>query len=146
MIRIDVESFKQCFKEKEGVVINTFHGVKGEEYTTVIAFGLLYGYVPHWNIINNKPLRYQTDETKKLLYVVCSRAKKNLYLFSEQGRTTKKGWELPPTKEIESVAYMYDDLEIGDLSFHLEIRLLNLDCQMESGSALKYASRMGKQL
>lgn len=58
MIRIDVESFKQCFKEKEGVVINTFHGVKGEEYTTVIAFGLLYGYVPHWNIINNKPLRY----------------------------------------------------------------------------------------
>lgn len=112
MIRIDVESFKQCFKEKEGVVINTFHGVKGEEYTTVIAFGLLYGYVPHWNIINNKPLRYQTDETKKLLYVVCSRAKKNLYLFSEQGRTTKKGWELPPTKEIESVAYMYDDLEI----------------------------------
>lgn len=33
-----------------------------------------------------------------------------------------------------------------DLSFHLEIRLLNLDCQMESGSALKYASRMGKQL
>lgn len=112
MIRIDVESFKQCFKEKEGVVINTFHGVKGEEYTTVIAFGLLYGYVPHWNIINNKPLRYQTDETKKLLYVVCSRAKKNLYLFSEQGRTTKKGWELPPTKEIESVAYMYDDLEM----------------------------------
>lgn len=110
---VDVESFKQCFKEKEGVVINTFHGVKGEEYTTVIALGLLYGYVPHWNIINNKPLRYQTDETKKLLYVVCSRAKKNLYLFSEQGRTTKKGWELPPTKEIESVAYMYDDLEIS---------------------------------
>lgn len=110
---VDVESFKQCFKEKEGVVINTFHGVKGEEYTTVIAFGLLYGYVPHWNIINNKPLRYQTDETKKLLYVVCSRAKKNLYLFSEQGRTTKKRWELSPTKEIESVAYMYDDLEIS---------------------------------
>ncbi len=113
MIRIDVESFKQCFKEKEGVVINTFHGVKGEEYTTVIAFGLLYGYVPHWNIINNKPLRYQTDETKKLLYVVCSRAKKISIFFSEQGRTTKKGWELPPTKEIESVAYMYDDLEIS---------------------------------
>ena len=58
MIRIDVESFKQCFKEKEGVVINTFHGVKGEEYTTVIAFGLLYGYVPHWNIINNSHTRY----------------------------------------------------------------------------------------
>lgn len=34
----DIDVFEQCFKEKEGVVINTFHGVKGEEYTTVIAF------------------------------------------------------------------------------------------------------------
>lgn len=43
MIRIDVESFKQCFKEKEGVVINTFHGVKGE--------GIYYGdcfWAPIW--------------------------------------------------------------------------------------------------
>lgn len=41
----DIDTFKQCFKEKEGVVINTFHGVKGEEYTTVIAFGILNGYM-----------------------------------------------------------------------------------------------------
>lgn len=87
---VDVESFKQCFKEKEGVVINTFHGVKGEEYTTVIAFGLLYGYVPHWNIINNKPLRYQTDETKKLLYVVCSRDKKISIFFRNRGVLRKR--------------------------------------------------------
>ena len=30
---------------------------------------------------------------RKLLYVLCSRAKKNLYLFSEYGRTTKNGLE-----------------------------------------------------
>ena len=107
------ENIEKTIVLVEGTSDKDILGVKGEEYTTVIAFGLLYGYVPHWNIINNKPLRYQTDETKKLLYVVCSCAKKNLYLFSEQGRTTKKGWELPPTKEIESVAYMYDDLEIS---------------------------------
>ena len=47
----DIDVFRQCFKEKEGVVINTFHGVKGEEYTTVIAFGILKGYIPHWDII-----------------------------------------------------------------------------------------------
>lgn len=107
----DVEVFKQCFKEKEGVVINTFHGVKGEEYTTVIAFGILNGYIPHWDTMINKPLDYRENETKKLLYVVCSRAKKNLYLFSEQGRTTKKGISLTSTDEIASIDYKYDNLK-----------------------------------
>lgn len=107
----DVGVFKQCFKEKEGVVINTFHGVKGEEYTTVIAFGILNGYIPHWDIIINEPPDYREDETKKLLYVVCSRAKENLYLFSEQGRTTKRGEPLLPTDEIVAIDYEYDDLE-----------------------------------
>ena len=106
----DVEVFKQCFKEKEGVVINTFHGVKGEEYTTVIAFGILNGYIPHWDTIINKSQDYREDETKKLLYVVCSRAKKNLYLFSEQGRTTRTGTPLAPTDEIASINYEYDGL------------------------------------
>ena len=105
----DVEVFKQCFKEKEGVVINTFHGVKGEEYTTVIAFGILNGYIPHWDIIINKTPQYREVETKKLLYVVCSRAKKNLYLFSEQGRTTQKGNLLTATDEIVEVSYNYDE-------------------------------------
>lgn len=107
----DIDVFKQCFKEKEGVVINTFHGVKGEEYTTVIAFGILNGYIPHWDTIINKPNNYRESETKKLLYVVCSRAKKNLYLFSEQGRTTRTGNLLTPTDEIVSLNYRYDTLE-----------------------------------
>lgn len=106
----DVDMFKQCFKEKEGVVINTFHGVKGEEYTTVIAFGILNGYIPHWDIIINKPLDYREAETKKLLYVVCSRAKKNLYLFSEQGRITQRGAPLLPTDEILAINYEYDSI------------------------------------
>lgn len=106
----DVEVFKQCFKEKEGVVINTFHGVKGEEYTTVIAFGILNGYIPHWDTIINKSQDYREEETKKLLYVVCSRAKKNLYLFSEKGRTTRAGTPLTPTDEIVSIKYKYDNL------------------------------------
>lgn len=104
----DIDVFRQCFKEKEGVVINTFHGVKGEEYTTVIAFGILKGYIPHWDIIINKSIDYQKNETKKLLYVVCSRAKKNLFLFSEQGRTTQKGAPLLSTDEILEIDYEYD--------------------------------------
>ena len=109
----DIDIFRQCFKEKEGVVINTFHGVKGEEYTTVIAFGILKGYIPHWDIIINKPIDYQKNETKKLLYVVCSRAKKNLFLFSEQGRTTQKGAPLLSTDEILEIDYEYDSLEVN---------------------------------
>ena len=79
--------------------INTFHGVKGEEYKVVIAFGLLNGYIPNWKIIYNKPLK-RNIETKKLLYVICSRAKQKLYLFSETGRTTNNGIELTPTDEL----------------------------------------------
>ena len=109
----DIDVFRQCFKEKEGVVIYTFHGVKGEEYTTVIAFGILKGYIPHWDIIINKPIDYQKNETKKLLYVVCSRAKKNLFLFSEQGRTTQKGAPLLSTDEILEIDYEYDSLEVN---------------------------------
>ncbi|RRC92410.1 ATP-dependent helicase [Erysipelotrichaceae bacterium OH741_COT-311] len=106
-----IDTFKQCFKEKEGVVINTFHGVKGEEYDTVIAFGILNGYIPHWDTIIRQSKQYREDETKKLLYVVCSRAKKNLYLFSEQGRTTTKGELLTSTDEMHAIEFEFDEFQ-----------------------------------
>lgn len=105
----DVDTFKQCFKEKEGVVINTFHGVKGEEYTTVIAFGILNGYIPHWNTIIKKSHDYRESESKKLLYVICSRAKKKLFLFSEQGHKNQNGKPYTPTDEIVAIDYKYDN-------------------------------------
>ncbi|MBV6714240.1 UvrD-helicase domain-containing protein [Paenibacillus chitinolyticus] len=79
-----VESFRNMFKQHKGVVVNTCQGVKGEEFETVIAYGLLEGLVPH------SSLKYQSQiaesSSKKLLYVICSRAKKNLHLISEDGR------------------------------------------------------------
>lgn len=98
-LSIDMESFNKCFREKKGVVINSYHGVKGEEYTTVIAFGLLNGYIPYWDLVYGD-YNKRVIETSKLLYVVCSRAKQNLYLISEQGRTTQKGKPLTPTEEL----------------------------------------------
>lgn len=103
----DMNAFRKCFQEKDGVVINSYHGVKGEEYTTVIAFGFLNGLIPNWNLIINKK-DSRTVETQKLLYVVCSRSKKNLYLFSEQGRTTRRGELLTPTDELVSSYNMFD--------------------------------------
>ncbi|MBR6985148.1 MAG: ATP-dependent helicase [Ruminococcus sp.] len=99
-LKTDYESMQKYYGLKKGVVISTIHGVKGQEYTTVIAFGLLNGKLPHWNIILKNDDTFQINETKKLLYVLCSRAKKNLYLFSECGYTTKSGNPYSPTKQL----------------------------------------------
>ncbi len=97
------------FKEKDGVVISTLHGTKGEEYHTVIVFGLLKGYLPHWDIvINHAGIAH--NETLKLLYVICSRAKENLYLFSECGHCTQKGAPYTPTPELSSALCNYDSV------------------------------------
>lgn len=66
------------------MVISTLHGVKGEEYTTVIAAGLLNGYLPHWDYIMNPTKKLcRRNETCKLLYVLCSRAKRTcIYLVN----------------------------------------------------------------
>lgn len=97
----DYDSICKCFREKEGIVVSTIHGVKGEEYTTVIAIGLLEGYLPNWDYILKPEMKpYRKNETLKLLYVLCSRAKENLYLFSETGHRTKKKNEYCPTQEL----------------------------------------------
>jgi len=97
----DIESFRKMFKHEEGVVVNTCHGIKGEEFDTVIAFGLLHGKLPNWN-------ETQENATEKLLYVICSRAKRELHLISETGRTTNSGKPYYPTRQLNSVIYNYD--------------------------------------
>jgi DNA helicase II / ATP-dependent DNA helicase PcrA len=97
----DIDSFRKMFQHEEGVVVNTCHGIKGEEFDTVIAFGLLHGRVPNWN----ESIEYAAE---KLLYVICSRAKKELHLISETGRTTGSGRPYLPTSQLNAVIYDYD--------------------------------------
>lgn len=105
----DCDAMKKCFKERKGIVINTIHGVKGEEYTTMIGFDLLTGHLPHWDYIYNNALKgVRHEETNKMLYVLCSRSKKNLYLYAESGRTTKKGYPLDTTEELANCNFTYD--------------------------------------
>jgi len=94
----DLPSFKRLFRHNNGVVVNTCHGIKGEEFQTVICFGLLNGFIP------NKGEADPEYAANKLLYVICSRAKKNLYLFAEQGH--KKNTVV--TQQLSAVAYTYD--------------------------------------
>lgn len=109
-LQSDYNSFAKTFKEKDGIVIGTIHSVKGEEFTTVIAFGLLDGYLPHNNYLYDEKYKGRKDEnTKHLLYVLCSRAKQNIYLFSERGRYTKTGNEYKCNYILDNYKFDYDE-------------------------------------
>lgn len=104
----DIEVFRGFFKESTGVVINTCHGVKGEEYDTVVAFGLLRGFIPHWNDIIDVPESVGESSESKMLYVVCSRAKENLYLIAESGRLTKSKRAYETSRLLQGCTFQYD--------------------------------------
>lgn len=97
----DIESFKRMFRQESGIVVNTCHGIKGEEFDTVIAFGLLQGKLPNWG-------ETTLNAAEKLLYVICSRAKRELHLISERGRTTMRGNPYHPTIILNAVQHDYD--------------------------------------
>jgi DNA helicase-2/ATP-dependent DNA helicase PcrA len=82
LLSSELSLFFKTFKEKSGVVITSCHKIKGEEYNTVIVFGILQGKIPHWEAIFSNSIS-DIDETKKMLYVIASRAKKQLYLIAE---------------------------------------------------------------
>lgn len=103
----DLDGFYRMFKQNKGITITTAHKVKGEEYDTIIAINLLNGKIPHWDEIFNSS-DGGVAAAKKLLYVICSRAKNNLYLFSERGYTTKPGNPLKPNRLLKSIDFIYD--------------------------------------
>ena len=48
------------------------------------------------------------QEAMKLLYVLCSRARRNLFLFSETGRKTQKGYAYTPSTELRYLTFDFD--------------------------------------
>lgn len=97
-----VETFKQVFMPKSGITVSTIHGVKGKEFDAVIGYGLLDGFVPHFSDKSE-------DSEKKLIYVLCSRARKHLCLISENGRIdryTKQSRQ--PSPSLNSHVFNYD--------------------------------------
>lgn len=92
--------FERTLRSKQGVVISTIHGVKGEEYGTIIAYGLLEGYIPHFKSIFEKGDSFARQESMNLLFVSCSRAKEKLFLIAENGHKTKRGDEYKKNKDL----------------------------------------------
>ena len=104
----DLQTFRKLFRHPSGIVISTCHGVKGEEYDTVIAFGLLRGYIPHWNVIIRGTLQVAADRESKLLYVICSRAKRRLHLIAESGRKTQRGDGYKTSPMLRTLEFRFD--------------------------------------
>ena len=107
----ELDAFTKMFREKTGVVITSCHKIKGEEYDTVMSYGILQGMIPHWSTIYGRtPNVSELDEARRMLYVIASRAKKSLYLFAEQGRTTRGGYPYALTEILQEYDYDYDTL------------------------------------
>ena len=104
----DIAYLRKVFRHPSGVVVSTCHGVKGEEYETVICFGLLEGYIPNWRVIIDGTDLEAREQAAKLLYVVCSRAKKYLHLVAEAGRATTRGNPYQTNQNIGGLIYGYD--------------------------------------
>jgi len=102
----DIEYFRKVFKQKEGITVSTIHGVKGEEYDTMIGFALLDDYLPHFSDPN------KDDSSRKLLYVLASRARKNLHIISEKERAVNfyNPDGKSPTPLLLSYDFEYDTL------------------------------------
>lgn len=100
----EVAMFRKVFDEKTGITVSTIHGVKGSEFEAVIAFGLLEGMVPHFNEDD------KIAAANKLLYVICSRAKKNLHLISEAGRRRGQNNIYQPTDILLACSFGYDQI------------------------------------
>lgn len=99
-----IENFRNVFNQNGGVSISTIHSVKGAEFDTVIAFGLLEGFVPHFSDVENG-----RENAKKLLYVIGSRARKNLHLISEQGHG-RYPYEKVVTQELAEINFQYSEI------------------------------------
>lgn len=98
----DISTFRKVFENRSGITVSTIHGVKGAEYDTVIAYALLEDMVPHFNDPNGQ------DSAMKLLYVIGSRARKNLHLISERGRVNGIRNEYHATVKLAECTFDYD--------------------------------------
>ncbi|MCV0280451.1 ATP-dependent helicase [Pseudomonas aeruginosa] len=99
----DVSFFRKAFQARSGILVSTIHGVKGAEFDVVIAHTLLQGMVPHFNDAGGD------DSAKKLLYVIGSRARRHLHMFSEAGRARgRRGDTWEATRLLRACVFPYD--------------------------------------
>lgn len=100
----DLAFFKRALQPRTGITVSTIHGVKGAEFDVVIVYALLEGMVPHFNDADGDA------SAQKMLYVVGSRARKHLHLFSETGRPRSRRDVYRPTSRLAAYGFDYDTI------------------------------------
>lgn len=98
----EIDAFRRVFRHRSGITLSTIHGIKGDEYDTVIAYALLEGMVPHFADTDG------SNSAKRLMYVIASRARKNLHLIAERGRRNGLGEEYAPTDVLRRCQFHYN--------------------------------------
>lgn len=68
-------------REREGVILSTIHGVKGDQFKNVYIINCVEDTIPYSNSIKEN-----LEEERRLFYVGITRAMDNLYLFSPRSR------------------------------------------------------------
>jgi DNA helicase II / ATP-dependent DNA helicase PcrA len=101
----DIATFRKVFQTRSGITISTIHGIKGAEFDAVIAYALLEDMVPHFNDPNGQV------SAMKLLYVIGSRARRNLHLISERERYRQNSTsEYQATRKLAECRFAYNDI------------------------------------
>ena len=103
--------FKSAKPDEDVVTISTIHSAKGLEWHTVFVICLIDGAIPHNRSFEDYE---ELEEERKLFYVACSRAMKNLYLtapdyFSAYGASFGKITRF--IYEIDEKQYIYSSIQ-----------------------------------
>ncbi|MDD2463786.1 MAG: ATP-dependent helicase [Desulfobulbus sp.] len=96
--------------DSQRLTLSTIHSSKGLEWGTVFVIGLAEGRFPHQNAVPGE----QFEEERRLLYVACTRAKKQLYLtypreMMTADRQTMRANLTPFLREISGGLYVKEE-------------------------------------
>lgn len=73
-------------KDEEKLILSTIHSAKGLEWHTVFILSLIDGLIPSSRSLASEK---EIEEERRLLYVACTRAEKNLYLSCPEHTRTR---------------------------------------------------------
>ena len=97
-------------QDSQRLILSTIHSAKGLEWDTVFVIGLAEGRFPHQNTVPGE----QFEEERRLLYVACTRAKKQLFLtypreMMTPDRQTMRANLSPFLREISAGLYVKEE-------------------------------------
>lgn len=105
-------------KEDEKLILSTVHSAKGLEWHTVFVIQLLDGFFPSSYSLESPE---SIEEERRLFYVACTRAKKNLFLLSPNfsfSRFSSENFSYSkPSRFITEIEHFEELTERGKLIF-----------------------------